>query len=379
MDRSVLMMRSRNYAPFDSNLFRSEKPFSRYERNSYGTSSFGGRLYSSGSLDRINTIDSSYKSVLNSRSPSNYKSRSSAWNLYDSSVYTNSSYGNSYTAPPRPAKKIYPHHIHSTRLNERPSGSDCSPTMQKRNMLMDTLNLNSNSSLSSSPKLSSFERALNRSSNLSAARKQWFDIRSNYNASDYYRPKIRERPILSSIGKSIKLKHDNNVKSTNESYSNNNNVDNLAEISRFKPVIKFRENNIGLNVNDRRSSITWELPEVKPDHEVLQSLVDKSLIVDDDKSITTLETDVLEPPKTIAKNSTCEETEPQIKSTTKQPLDVTVEINQITVNGFNNDRKEDAKKEVPKIKEPQPKKGILKKKAKSREVIIIAKTETEGM
>lgn len=233
-------------------------------------SSFG-RMKSSPSLDRINLSDRSnvirHSSFLDlnriNETPltASSRTRNASLNMMRNTSWKNSSPDSSSfddLSRSRPRSRI---NGHTSSFNDKLlSHTPESSIMSRRNQLIGSLN--------TSPTFN--HRHL--TSNLI---KPW----NHYSSSksyDLYRPRLRERPLLSNLSGVIRSKLESkpkkssltsSPKSSLTSSPNESARSSITEkwrshggINRYR-TIKFREHHIGQTRSQRRSSITWDLPE----------------------------------------------------------------------------------------------------------------------
>lgn len=86
--------------------------------------------------------------------------------------------------------------------------------------------------------------------------------------SHYYAPKVRDRPLLSNLDSKFGSRNHvtrtlsrNQSGSTSSTHSASSNETTKPALERNKFLIKFREYNNSKNLNKRRQSITWDIPE----------------------------------------------------------------------------------------------------------------------
>jgi len=107
-------------------------------------------------------------------------------------------------------------------------------------------------------------------SNYSAMKHNWHLSPSSIgNSHDIFRPRLRERPLLSDISRLIQSRPKSPLISSGTSSPTPTRLDEThtperrdssSGIYRNRYIIKFREHNLGQTPSQRRSSITWDLP-----------------------------------------------------------------------------------------------------------------------
>ena len=224
-------------------------------------SSFG-RMKSSPSLDRINLSERSnvirhtsfldLNRINDTPLTASSRTRNASLNMMRNTSWKNSSPDSSSfddLTRSRPRSRINGHSsFNETLLSQTPESS----IMSRRNQLIGSLN--------TSPTFN--HRHL--TSNLI---KPW----NHYSSSksyDLYRPRLRERPLLSNLSGVIRSKLESKPKKSSLTSSPSESArSSITEkwtshggINRYR-TIKFREHHIGQTRSQRRSSITWDLPE----------------------------------------------------------------------------------------------------------------------
>lgn len=262
-------------------------------------SSFG-RMKSSPSLDRINLSERSnvirhtsfldLNRINDTPLTASSRTRNASLNMMRNTSWKNSSPDSSSfddLSRSRPRSRINGHSSFNEKLlNQTPESS----IMSRRNQLIGSLN--------TSPTFN--HRHL--TSNLI---KPW----NHYSSSksyDLYRPRLRERPLLSNLSGVIRTKLESKPKKSSLTSSPSESArSSITEkwrshggINRYR-TIKFREHHIGQTRSQRRSSITWDLPEEisssqveaekiceidnKKDQEEEMALLDQSEQIESDK------------------------------------------------------------------------------------------------
>lgn len=262
-------------------------------------SSFG-RMKSSPSLDRINLSERSnvirhtsfldLNRINDTPLTASSRTRNASLNMMRNTSWKNSSPDSSSfddLSRSRPRSRINGHSSFNEKLlSQTPESS----IMSRRNQLIGSLN--------TSPTFN--HRHL--TSNLI---KPW----NHYSSSksyDLYRPRLRERPLLSNLSGVIRTKLESKPKKSSLTSSPSESArSSITEkwrshggINRYR-TIKFREHHIGQTRSQRRSSITWDLPEEisssqveaekiceidnKKDQEEEMALLDQSEQIESDK------------------------------------------------------------------------------------------------
>ncbi len=236
-----------------------------------------GRMYTSPSLDRTSSLDRSRNGLL-SRQKSLYDLSSNS-DLSSVSISSPISHRNLPYQKMRNSlhalnKMSVPLSIHSMNghvsYNDNymkstshsptpPRYGDSSPMIDRRDFLIGHSSPSPTMSRRVKPILS------NRSS-LSGKRQQWHH---NSSSNDVYRPRVRERPLLSKISTILQSRPKSPLISSGISSPSPTKLDGTltperrdssSGIYRNRYVIKFREHNLGQTPSQRRSSITWDLP-----------------------------------------------------------------------------------------------------------------------
>ena len=268
----------------------------RKSRLSFGSSDVGygtntrriGRMYTSPSMDRLSSMDSS-RSALLSRAKSIYDlsttSEATVSSMSSPIVHRNTRYQNmrtnvwrqsqnSKTLPNRPSFHRSRHDLHSsdsysslssvTQSPNRSRFADPIAVLDRRDQFFSQLNA------IGSPKVN--RKVLPQLANRSAVRYHWPMTGLTGNDATW-RPRLRERPLLSNLSTTIhsrsKKCHQSSDLSCRTTSTSSPKVDDSnsperrdssAGIYRNKYIIKFREHNLGQTASQRRSSITWDLP-----------------------------------------------------------------------------------------------------------------------
>ena len=251
-----------------------------------------GRMYTSPSLDRVSSLDSPsfltrYKSIVDLTKT--YETSSSSLGTSSPLIHRNSSFQRMRTDVWRKSenKKLFAtkqsfhssrHNLHSNENYLGMSSTSHSSTfmdpvsvLDRRDKFFNQLNAISSPKVSRRP-ITQLGRA-----NLTSHR-QWPIITT---VSEDWRPKIRERPLLSKLSQRSKAPYISSGISSRTSSTSSTKMDDSVSheekdgssgIYRNRYIIKFREHNLGQTPSQRRSSITWDLPKTIPSVKISDEL-----------------------------------------------------------------------------------------------------------
>lgn len=251
-----------------------------------------GRMYTSPSLDRITSLDRSRNGLM-SRQKSLYdlsnNSDMTSVSISSPISHRNHSFQRMRNSLHALNKMSVPLSMHSLNghvsYNDNymksashsptpPRYGESSPMIDRRDFLIGHL-----SASSPSPTMSRRSKPiLSNRSNLSGIRQQWHH---NSSTNDVYRPRVRERPLLSKISRILQSRPKSPIISSGISSPSPTKFDGTltperrdssSGIYRNRYVIKFREHNLGQTPSQRRSSITWDLPTTFTNVKTLEQL-----------------------------------------------------------------------------------------------------------